>query len=451
MTVIKLKTELPGPRSRALMEVREKQVPRGVFHFTPVFIEKAHGAVIEDVDGNQLLDFASGIAVVNVGHTPEQVVRAVQEQASRFLHPCFMVTPYEGYVRLAERLGRLTPGAFPKKTMLANSGAEAVENAVKLARTATGRPAVVCFQHAFHGRTYMAMTLTAKVKPYKHGFAPFCPEVYRAPYPYVYRWTGAGEEGGDPDRVAEECFRQFEDMVGNDISPDKVAAVIIEPVAGEGGFIPAPAKFLQKLQAFCREHGIVFIADEIQTGFGRTGPLFACEQLGVEPDIITMAKGLGGGMPIAAVTGRAELMDSAEPAALGGTYGGNPLACAAALQVLDLFEDGSLLKRAQGLGETLQKRLRVWKEKYAAIGDVRGLGPMQGIEFVKSRASKEPDREAVGRLVRYGYEHGVVVLPAGTYGNVIRFLIPLVMEPEQLEEGLGVLEDGLRQVLSASG
>ncbi|UCF80394.1 MAG: 4-aminobutyrate--2-oxoglutarate transaminase [Acidobacteriota bacterium] len=445
MGVIKLKTELPGPRSRALMEENNKQVARGVFHFTPIFMAKAHGVMIEDVDGNQLLDFASGIAVLNVGHTPERVVRAVQEQAARFLHPCFMVTPYEGYVRVAERLGALTPGSFPKQTMLANSGAEAVENAVKVARTATGRPAIICFEHAFHGRTYMAMTLTAKVKPYKHGFAPFCPEVYRAPYPYVYRWPQTGEDGGDPDLVAEECFRQFEDMVNNDISPDQVAGVIIEPVAGEGGFIPAPAKFLQKLQAFCREHGIVFIVDEIQTGFGRTGTFFACEQLGVEPDIITSAKGLGGGMPLSAVTGRTELMDTVEPAALGGTYGGNPLACASALEVLNMFEDGSLLKRSKELGKILQKRLRAWKKSFPGIGDVRGMGPMQAVEFVKSRAGKEPDREAAGRLVRHGYEHGVVVLPAGTYGNVIRFLIPLVMEPEQLEEGLNVLEDGLRQ------
>ena len=442
--MIELKTELPGPRSRALEAERKKHVPRGVASYTPIYVAKAHGAVLEDVDGNRLLDFASGIAVTNVGHTPERVVRAIQEQASRVLHAGFNVTPYEGYVRLAERLNRATPGSFAKKTMLVNSGAEAVENAIKIARAATGRSAIVCFEHAYHGRPQMAMTLTSHALPYKVGFGPFCSDVYRAPYPYLYRWPGTGEEGGEQDFVAEECFRQFEDLVATDISPNQVAAVIIEPVAGEGGFLPAPVKFLQKLQAFCREHGIVFIADEVQTGFGRTGTLFACEQLGAEPDIMTTAKGLGAGMPISAVTGRADIMDAVMVGGIGGTYAGNPLACASALEVFNMFEDGSLLKRARELGETIQKRFLAWKEKYAAIGNVQGLGTMQAMEIVKSRAGKEPDWEAATQVYHHCYEHGLVVLSAGTYDSIVRMLMPLVIEPEQLEEGLGVLETELQ-------
>jgi 4-aminobutyrate aminotransferase/(S)-3-amino-2-methylpropionate transaminase len=442
--MIKLKTELPGPRSKALEAERKKYVPRGVASYTHIYVVKAHGAELEDVDGNHLLDFAAGIAVTNVGHSPERVVRAVQEQASRFLHASINVTPYEGYVRLSERLNRVTPGSFPKKTLLVNSGAEAVENAIKIARAATGRTAVVCFEHAYHGRPHMAMTLTSHALPYKVGFGPYCPDVYRAPFPYLYRWPGTGEEGGEQDFVAEECFRQFEDMVAINIDASQVAAVIIEPVQGEGGFLPAPVKFLKKLQAFCRENGIVFIADEVQTGFGRTGTLLACERLGAEPDIVTMGKGLGAGMPISAVTGRADIMDAVGVGGIGGTYAGNPLSCASALEVLDMFEDGSLLERARAMEEPLRQRLLSWKDRYEFIGNVQGIGTMQAMEIVKSRATKEPDWEAAWEILTHCYKRGLVILSAGTYDSIVRLLMPLVIEPEQLEEGLDVLETALQ-------
>ncbi|MBI5239257.1 MAG: 4-aminobutyrate--2-oxoglutarate transaminase [Elusimicrobia bacterium] len=434
---IRLQTPLPGPRSRELMALRERFVARGPFHATPVFAARAQGALIEDVDGNTLIDFASGIGVVNAGHAPPSVVKAASEQAGRILHAGFNVTPYEGYVRLAERLAAVVPCAGPRKTLLVNSGAEAVENAVKIARAATGRPRVVCFEHGFHGRTYMAMTLTAKEKPYKEGFGPFCAEVTRVPFPYCYRWPGTS----DPERVAQECFAAMTAA----IAPEKTAAVIIEPVLGEGGFVPAPAAFLKKLRAYCSEHGIVLVADEIQSGFGRTGTLFACEQLDVEPDLMTLAKGLAGGLPLAAVVGRAELMDAPVVGGIGGTYGGNPVACAAALAVLDLFQDGSLLKRARVIGEILTVALEAWKQRFPRIGDARGLGPMRALELVRDRASKEPDKEAASGLARWCWEHGLVVLTAGTFGNVIRLLVPLCITDEDLAEGLAVMAAGLAQ------
>lgn len=433
---IQLLTEIPGPKSRALMDARRAHVARGPAHTTPVFAARAHGAVIEDVDGNHLLDFASGIAVTSLGHTPDDVVAAVTAQAARFLHTSINVTPYEGYVALAERLNRITPGTFPKKTFLANSGAEAVENAVKIARAHTGRQAVVCFDHAFHGRTQLALTLTAKLA-YRNGFAPFAPEVYRAPYPYAYR-------SPDPDAAAF-AFRAFDDLLSHHIGRKNVAAVIIEPVLGEGGFVDAPGEYLRRLRDYCTEHGIVFIADEIQTGFGRTGALFACDHHGVAPDLVTLAKGLGSGLPISAVTGRADILDAPAEGGIGGTYSGNPLACAAALAVLDRFEadGGALLARARALGDALRARLLTWKSRFPAIGDVRGLGPMLGMELVQDRATKEPDPLLTAALVRYAYEHGVVLLKCGTLGNVIRFLPPLTIEDAELAEGLAVIEQGL--------
>jgi 4-aminobutyrate aminotransferase/(S)-3-amino-2-methylpropionate transaminase len=435
---IRLKTPLPGPKSRELMARRERSVARGPFHATPVFAASAQGALIEDVDGNILIDFASGIGVVNVGHAPPSVVEAVRGQAGRFLHAGFNVTPYEGYVRLSERLCEAAPVAGPKKVLLVNSGAEAVENAVKIARAATGRPRVVCFEHGFHGRTYMAMSLTAKDTPYKDGFGPFCAEVTRAPFPYCYRWPGTS----DPERVSEECFQ----AMAAAIAPEKTAAVVIEPVLGEGGFVPAPAAFLKKLRAYCSEHGIVLVADEIQSGFGRTGTLFACEQLGLEPDLMTLAKGLGGGLPLAAVVGRAGLMDAPVVGGIGGTYGGNPVACAAALAVLDLFADGSLLERSRRIGEVLAARLETWRSRFSRIGDVRGLGPMRALEFVRDRATKEPDKEAAGALARWCWERGLVVLTAGTHGSVVRLLAPLPITDEDLDEGLAVMEAGLEDL-----
>ena len=440
MASIQLKTKVPGPKSIALMEERRQHVARGPFHSTPLFVKRAHGAVLEDVDGNQFLDFAAGIGVANVGHTAEQVVKDIQSQAAQALHLSFNVTAYESYVRLAQKLNQLTPGKFAKKTFLVNTGAEAVENAVKIARVHTGRQAVICFDHAFHGRTYMAMSLTAKVKPYRYGFGPFNPEIYRVPFPYAYRWPSIS----DVERVSEECFKRFEEVVTTQVGVGHTAAVIIEPVLGEGGFVPAPVSFLRKLSDFCTANGIVLIADEIQTGFGRTGKLFACEHADIAPDLMTIAKGLGGGMPIAAVTGRSEMMDAPIEGGIGGTYNGNPVACAAALATIAAFESGELLKHSQLLGATIERRLKDFYSRFELIGDVRGWGAMQGFELVKSRASKEPNPDAAKALLKYCYEHGVVMLGAGTYSNVIRMLMPLVMSQEQLEEGLTVIEAGLK-------
>jgi 4-aminobutyrate aminotransferase / (S)-3-amino-2-methylpropionate transaminase / 5-aminovalerate transaminase len=433
---IHLVTEIPGPKSRALMEARRANVARGPFHTTPIFAARAHGSVIEDVDGNKLLDFASGIAVTNLGHTPDDVVAAITAQAGKLLHSSVNVVPYEGYVALAERLNRITPGAFAKKTFLANSGAEAVENAVKIARAFTGRQAVVCFEHAFHGRTQLALTLTAKLG-YRSGFAPFAPEVYRAPFPYAYR--------SDDADVSEASFRALDELISHHIGRKNTAAVIIEPVLGEGGFIDAPGPYMRRLREYCSEHGIVLIADEIQTGFGRTGTMFACEHHGVAPDLITLAKGLGSGLPISAVTGRAEIMDAPAEGGIGGTYGGNPVACAAALAVIARVEaeGGAFLRRARALGEGLRARLEAWKSRFEVIGDVRGLGPMLGIELVKDRRSKEPDKASTAAVVKHAYEHGVVLLSAGTYSNVIRFLPPLTISDDELAEGLAVVEQGL--------
>ncbi len=436
--MIQLKTKLPGPKSQALMEERKKHVVRA-YHTTPLFIARAQGAVLEDVDGNHLLDFGAGFGVMNVGHLQPQVVKRVKEQADKFFHISFNVTPYESYVALAKKLNEITPGSFPKKTFLANSGAEAVENAIKIARMATGRRGIIVFDHAFHGRTYMAMTLTAKSKPYKYGFDPFCPEVYRAPFPYRYRWPTATSDA----EMVEQCFAQFVDVVNSQISADKVAAVIIEPVAGEGGFLPVPKEFMQKLRKFTSDNGILLIADEIQSGFGRTGSFFTSEQLGVEPDLITMAKGMGAGMPISAVTGRAEIMDKIPEGAIGGTYCGNPLACEAALGAIEIFQKTDLFDKAKKLGRALEDRLAQWKEKFQVVGDVRGMGPMRAVEFVKDRKTKEPHKDFTGKLVQYCYERGVVILSAGTYGNVVRFLIPLGIEPNQLNQGLDIIEKGV--------
>ena len=431
---IDLKTAIPGPNSLALMARRKAAVARGPFHATPIFVESAHGALIKDVDGNTLIDLAAGIGVVNVGHTADSVVAAVRGQAGKLLHASFNTTAYESYVSLCERLNAAAPGGFPKKSFLANSGAEAVENAVKIARAHTNRPAVICFEHAFHGRTYMAMTLTAKYKPYKTGFAPFCSDVFRSPYPYPYRGVDS-----------RDAFAEFVEAA-KAAGPEQIAAVIIEPVLGEGGFLPAPAEFLKNLSEYCAKHGIVVIADEIQSGFGRTGTLFASERLGFVPDLLVSAKGLGGGLPLSAVTGRAEIMDAPVEGGIGGTFGGNPVAVAAALAVMDLFLDGTLLEHSKKIGELIERTLLGWKEKYPVIGDVRGLGPMMAIEFVKDQKTKEAFPEAAKKLAKHCYEHGVVVLTAGTYGNCVRLLPPLVIAPVQLVEALDVMESGLKEI-----
>jgi 4-aminobutyrate aminotransferase/(S)-3-amino-2-methylpropionate transaminase len=433
------------------MDRRKAAVPQGPFHVTPVFAARAHGALIEDVDGNTFIDFASGIGVTNCGHNHPDLIARAKAQMDQYIHTSFNVVPYEPYVQVAERLNALAPGDAPKKTFLVNSGSEAVENAIKFARSYTKKQAIVCFDHAYHGRTYMAMSLTAKTKPYKYGFAPFNSEVYRAPFPYVYRTPGSqagscsGAVGDCPNGVCtcEAAFKAFTDVVEGQIGADLVAAVIIEPVVGEGGFMPVPAPFMQRLRDYCTANGIVFILDEIQTGFGRTGKLFAAEHYGVEPDLLVLAKGLAGGMPLSAVTGRSEIMESIPVGGAGGTYSGNPVACAMALAALDQFENTSALEHCQQLGEALSERLERWMIDYPIIGDHRGLGPMRAVELVKDRRTKEPNKDAVGPIIKYAYEHGVICIGAGTYGNVLRFLIPLTATIEQLNEGLDVVEAGI--------
>ncbi len=427
----RLVTEVPGPRSLELLARRSATVSAGVGTTLPVFVERAGGGVVVDVDGNSLIDLGSGIAVVNVGNAAPRVVAAVQEQVAAFTHTCFMVTPYEGYVAVCEELARVTPGDHEKRSALFNTGSEAVENAVKIARHATGRQAVVVFDHAYHGRTNLTMALTAKNMPYKHRFGPFAPEVYRVPMSYPFR-DAAGMTGAE---AAARAIGQIEAQVG----AANVAAVLIEPIQGEGGFVvPAPG-FLPAVAEWCRASGAVFIADEVQTGFCRTGDWFASEHEGVVPDLVTLAKGMGGGLPMAAVTGRAELMDAVHAGGLGGTYGGNPVACAAALAAMETMREQDLAGAARAIGETMTTRLRSLQERTPAIGDVRGRGAMVAVELVRP-GTTEPDAALTGRIARACHAEGVVVLTAGTYGNVLRFLPPLVIGHDLLTEGLDVLD-----------
>ena len=430
---IHLATPLPGPEARALDERAGTALPRALTAAMPTFARRTDRGVLEDVDGNRLIDFGSGIAVTTVGGAAAPVVAAIQEQAENLTHTSFAVTRYAGYVEVAERLNALTPGSFPKKTALFNSGAEAVENAIKLARKHTGRQAVVCFAHAFHGRTSLTMGLTAKVAPYKGGFGPFSPELYRVPGSYPYR------DGLDGEAAAERTISQIEKQVG----ASSVAAVIIEPIQGEGGFIvPAPG-FLTALQRWCHDNGAVFIADEIQSGIARTGAWVACDHEGVVPDLVTTAKGLAGGMPLSAVTGSAEIMDSAEPGALGGTYCGNPLACAAALATLDMIEEHDLLGRARTIGETGIRLMEQWKAKDPRIGEVRGKGAMMALELVDPDSQK-PDAALTAAVAQAARSRGLILLTCGTYGNVIRLLPPVTMPDELFAEGMEILEQALR-------
>jgi 4-aminobutyrate aminotransferase/(S)-3-amino-2-methylpropionate transaminase len=436
---IRLETAIPGPASRALLARRADAVPKGVPAVTPVAVVHAENAVLTDADGNRLIDFGGGIGVVNVGHRHPAVVEAIRDQLDRFIHVCFPVASYEPYVALAERLNAATPGGHAKRTFFVNSGAEGVENAVKVARAFTGRQAVVCFEHGFHGRTNLAMALTSKVNPYKKGFGPFAPEVYRIPYPYCYRCEVGPRQG----RCCQADRSRLEQLFAAVVDPGSVAAIIMELETGEGGFVPAPREFVETLAAFARDHGIVFIADEIQTGFARTGKLFACEHYDLVPDLIITAKSLAGGLPLAAVTGRAEIMDAAQVGGLGGTYGGNPLACAAALAVLDVMERECLPDRAARLGARIAARLTALAERHPCIGDVRGLGAMVAMELVKDRTSKEPDKVRTSRLLAEALARGLVLLSAGTYGNVVRILVPVTVEEPVLEEGLDVLAEAL--------
>jgi 4-aminobutyrate aminotransferase/(S)-3-amino-2-methylpropionate transaminase len=437
MTVIQqriLKTEIPGPLSRELHERKLAAVSAGVGTTLPVYVSEAGGGILVDVDGNHLIDFGSGIAVTSVGNAAPRVVAGVQEQVAAFTHTCFMVTPYEGYVAVCEALNELTPGDLVMRSALFNSGAEAVENAVKIARSYTGRPAVVAFDHAYHGRTNLTMALTAKNMPYKHRFGPFANEIYRVPMAYPYRWpTG-------PQNCAEEAFEQFVQLVHAQVGESNTAAVIIEPIQGEGGFIvPAPG-FLARVAEWCASHGIVFIADEIQSGFCRTGDWFACQAEGVVPDLITTAKGIAGGLPLAAVTGRAEIMDSVHGGGLGGTYGGNPVACAAALGAIATMREDDLCGAARRIEAIMRPRLAALAEQYPSIGDVRGRGAMLAVELVTPDGSKAPDAALTASIAAACHQQGLVTLTAGTFGNVLRFLPPLVISEELLREGLDILE-----------
>ncbi len=430
----RLVTEIPGPASRDLLARRQRAVARGVSQVLPVFVTAAGGGVLVDADGNSLIDFSSGIAVTSVGNSAPEVARRVRDQVGRFTHTCFMVTPYEEYVAVCEELARRTPGDHDKRSALFNSGAEAVENAVKIARHATGRPAIVAFDHAYHGRTNLTMALTAKNMPYKDKFGPFAGEIYRMPMAYPLRWPGG------PGRCAEEAFDLVTRLIHAQVGEANVAAVIIEPIQGEGGFIVPPEGFLARLAGFCAEHGILLIADEIQTGFCRTGDWFACEHEQVVPDLITTAKGIAGGLPLAAVTGRAQVMDSVHAGGLGGTFGGNPVACAAALGAMAMMAEQDLAARARRIGDIMLPRLRKLAEAHPVIADVRGRGAMLAVELAEP-GTLEPDPVTAQWVARACHEAGLVVLTCGTFGNVLRFLPPLVIGEDLLEEGLSILED----------
>jgi len=436
--VRKLLTSIPGPKSQELIKRRAEAVSASLGMAIPVVVEKAGGGVIVDVDGNSIIDMGAGIAVVNVGNSADRVVKNVKEQVEAFTHTCFMIAPYMGYIQVCEALNRLTPGDHKKKSALFNSGAEAVENAVKIARNFTKRQAVVVFEHGYHGRTNLTMAMTAKNMPYKDGFGPFTPEVYRMPMSYPYRCDSCS--GSCNESVLDTVLHKIEKEIG----AKNVACIVIEPILGEGGFIVPCKGFLPGLVKFTQENGILFIADEVQTGFARTGQMFACEDESIVPDLITTAKGIAGGLPLAAVTGRADVMDSIHPSGLGGTFGGSPIACAAALGAIATIEEENLVERANELGLIMRQSLEAMKKKYPIIGDVRGRGAMQAIELVIP-GSKDPNPAALTSVIKYCQQNGVLILSAGTYGNVIRLLPPLVMPEHLLKEALEVLEAGLAQ------
>ncbi len=436
-----LATAIPGPKSLALAERKVAAVSAGVGTGLPVYIEAAQDGILRDVDGNQLIDFGSGIAVTSVGNGNARVVEAVQRQIADFAHTCFMVTPYEEYVAVAEKLAELTPGDHEKRSALFNSGAEAVENAVKIARSATGRQAVVAFDHAYHGRTNLTMGLTAKNMPYKHRFGPFAGEIHRVPMAYPYRWPTS------PERCLEEAYAEFVDLVHAQVGEDNTAAVIIEPIQGEGGFIVPPDGFLTRVATFCRDNGIVFIADEVQSGFCRTGDWFACDHEGVVPDLVTTAKGIAGGLPLAAVTGRAELMDAVHSGGLGGTYGGNPVACAAALAAMESMRADDLCARARAIEDTIVPRLKEIADRTGVIGDIRGRGAMLAVELVIDQAKKTPAAALTGAVNKACHARGLVTLTCGTFGNVFRFLPPLTIADDLLNEGLDLLDEAFTEAL----
>jgi len=432
----RLVTAIPGPKSLEALKRRTESTSAGLGMAIPVVIERASDAILLDIDGNQIIDLGSGIGVTNVGNAAPRVVDRVIEQVQAFTHTCFTVAPYMGYIEVCEKLNALTPGTFKKKSILVNSGAEAVENAVKIARHYTKRQAIVVFEHSYHGRTNLTMALTAKNMPYKEGFGPFAPEIYRVPMPYAFHWVG------DQATITQDAIEMVTGKIEKEIGAHNVAAILIEPIQGEGGFVVPPLGFLPALSKYATDKGIVFIADEVQTGFARTGNMFAVEHESVVPDMIVTAKGIAGGLPLAAVTARAEIMDSVHVAGLGGTYGGNPIACAAALGVFETMESEKLVERANHVGKILGDYLKALQAKYPVIGEVRGRGAMQAIELVKP-GTKDPNPEAMNAIVKYCQSKGVLVLTAGTYGNVVRFLPPIVITDELLRDALGVLEEAL--------
>ncbi|MFI5388557.1 MAG: 4-aminobutyrate--2-oxoglutarate transaminase [Candidatus Eremiobacterales bacterium] len=426
---------LAGTSTAALLELRASEVARGVSNAHPIFVERASGARLWDIDGKEYIDFVGGIGVLNVGHAHPRVRAAVEQQLDRFTHTCFQVAMYEPYVRLAERLNRLVPGSSRKKTLLVTTGAEATENAVKIARAYTGRPAVVSFHHGYHGRTLLALSMTGKNDPYQLRFGPFCSEIYQTPFPYEHHgWT------------TERALRSLDDLFEAQVSPDRVAAIIIEPVLGEGGFVPAPPAFMVALRELATRHGIALVCDEIQSGFGRTGKMFAFEHSGIEPDLVAIAKSLAGGLPLAAVVGKAEMIDSVTPGGLGGTYGGNPLACAAALATLDVFEEERLVERARKIGARIERALRDLQRRHSEIADVRGLGAMLGIEFVD-----EPDKPKstyAAKVIEEARIRGLLLMSAGSKADVIRVLVPLVISDDELDTGLARLAESCDAALN---
>lgn len=431
----RLVTAIPGPKSIEALKRRSEATSGGLGMAIPVIIERASDAILLDIDGNQIIDLGSGIGVTNVGNSASRVVDRVIEQVQAFTHTCFTVAPYMNYIEVCEKLNAITPGTHKKKSLLVNSGAEAVENAVKIARHYTKRPAIVVFEHSYHGRTNLTMALTAKNMPYKEGFGPFAPEIYRVPMPYSFHWVG------DQATISEDAIEMVTHKIDKEIGAHNVAAILIEPIQGEGGFIVPPKGFMPALAKYSADNGIVFIADEVQTGFARTGHMFAVEDENIVPDIMVTAKGIAGGLPLAAITGRAEIMDSVHASGLGGTFGGNPIACAAALGALETMEEENLIARAQHIGQILGDSLRVLQKKYPIIGEVRGRGAMQAIELIEA-GTKNPNTAAMNAVVKYCQSKGVLVLTAGTYSNVIRFLPPLVITDELLTDALNVLDEG---------
>jgi 4-aminobutyrate aminotransferase/(S)-3-amino-2-methylpropionate transaminase len=442
MPAINIRTTLPGPKGQAVLDRRDAAVSRASFRSTPVVAASAHNATVTDVDGNTFIDFTAGIGTLNVGHTPPEVVAALQAQAADLIHLCAIVGTYEPYIALAEKLNALVPIDGPKKTFLSNSGAEGVETAIKMARAYTGRPAIVTYEGAYHGRTLLTLSLTSKYALFKKSFGPFAPEIYRVPYPYAYRCPHCRNEGA----CNLTCFEDLERALLAHVDPAAVAAIIIEPVQGEGGFIPADYEYLRRLRQLCDKHGIVLIADEVQAGFCRTGRWFSFEHSGIQPDLVVMAKSIAAGMPLAAVTGKAAIVDAPHLGGLGSTFGGNPLACVAALKSIELMERENLNQRAEQIGETLMGRFRGWQERFPIIGDVRGLGAMCAVEFVAGRGDRTPNTDAPLKIVGAAYQRGLLLIRAGLYSNCVRTLVPLTIGDAELEEGLDVLEASIAEV-----